>query len=159
MTSRVTDHEWLLGVLADRLDHSLAELLARSMEERGCGLTVHSRVAQLRDEGHVIVHQRIAGAERGHAHVYRLVGSLPAPGAAEPQQPTPGAGSEAPSAQSGPETDGGRPDPIQGSSVAGRDLRISREHMADGSGPDCGDGQLSLIASPSRGAYDQERAA
>lgn len=69
----MTDCEFILDVLGDGEEHSLAELLTRSMAERGCGLTVHSRVAQLRTRGHVIEHATVKGAERGHGHTYRLV--------------------------------------------------------------------------------------
>lgn len=69
----MTDCDFILDVLGDGEEHSLAELLSRSMSERGCGLTVHSRVAQLRTRGHVIEHATVKGAERGHGHTYRLV--------------------------------------------------------------------------------------
>lgn len=69
----MTDCEFILDVLGDGEEHTLAELLSRSMDERGCGLTVHSRVAQLRTRGHVIEHATVKGADRGHGHTYRLV--------------------------------------------------------------------------------------
>lgn len=71
----MTDREWLLSVLADGRPHTLAYLLARSMNERGCGLTVHSRVAEARKLGYVIEHARVPGEERGHGHTYTLVSS------------------------------------------------------------------------------------
>lgn len=71
----MNDREFLLAVLADGRPHSLAEILSRSMNERGCGLTVHSRVADLRKHGYTIEHGRVEGAERGHAHTYLLVSS------------------------------------------------------------------------------------
>ena len=89
----MTDREWLLSVLADGREHSLADLLARSVAERGCGLTVHSRVAELRKHGHVVEHRRIAGFTRGYAHLYRLASSprqeLPYPH--DDASPAPGA--------------------------------------------------------------------
>jgi hypothetical protein len=72
----VTDAQFILSVLEDGQKHSQADLLRRSFEERGCGLTVHSRIADLRKD-HVIVCERVPGASRGHAWVYQLVGSLP----------------------------------------------------------------------------------
>lgn len=77
----MTDAEFILDVLGDGEEHSLAEILTRSMDDRGCGLTVHSRVAELRKKGYAIEHLTVKGAERGHAHTYRLI-SAPAPAAA-----------------------------------------------------------------------------
>jgi hypothetical protein len=71
----VTDAAFILSVLADGQKHSQADLLRRSFEERGHGLTVHSRVADLRGKGHYIVCERVPGADRGHAWVYQLVAS------------------------------------------------------------------------------------
>lgn len=71
----MTDCEFLLDILSDHSWHSTAEILRYSMEERGCGLTVHSRVAELRDprkRGLRIEYRRVAG-ERAAAHQYRLV--------------------------------------------------------------------------------------
>lgn len=87
----MTDAEFILDVLGDGEEHSLAEILSRSMNERGCGLTTHSRVADLRKQGHVIEHLTVKGAERGHAHTYRLV-SLAEPKAKN--APTIGAGGD-----------------------------------------------------------------
>ena len=72
----MTDAAFILAVLEDGLPHSHADLLHRSFTERGCGMTIHSRIAGLRDKGHVIECRRIPGAERGHAWTYRLLGSL-----------------------------------------------------------------------------------
>ena len=73
----MTDAQFLLSILEDGLPHSHADLLHRSFTERGCGLTVHSRIADLRAKGHTIACDRVPGAERGHAWTYRLLGSLP----------------------------------------------------------------------------------
>ena len=73
----MTDAQFLLSILEDGLPHSHADLLHRSSTERGCGLTVHSRIADLRAKGHTIACDRVPGAERGHAWTYRLLGSLP----------------------------------------------------------------------------------
>jgi hypothetical protein len=54
---RPTDTEWLLSVLADGRAHTHTEILSRSFAARGCGLTIHSRISDLRDAkhgGHVI---------------------------------------------------------------------------------------------------------
>jgi hypothetical protein len=87
----MTDCEFLLEVLADGREHTLTDILRASIEQRGHGLTVHSRVADLRARGHEIEHVTIAGAQRGAGHAYRLrVASL-----AEPEAlpaPTLGAG-------------------------------------------------------------------
>jgi hypothetical protein len=71
----VTDLEFLLEVLADGELHSTSEILARSIEERGHGLTVHSRISDLRGRGHKVEHLTRQGAQRGHANVYRLISS------------------------------------------------------------------------------------
>lgn len=72
----MTDADFLLSVLEDNQPHSQSELLARSFNERGCGLTVHSRIADLRRKGHVIVCERVEGKTRGQAWRYQLLGSL-----------------------------------------------------------------------------------
>lgn len=72
----MTDLEFVLSVLTDGELHTHAEILRRSFDERGHGLTVHSRVSQLRTERHcVIEHVTIQGASRGHASAYRLLSS------------------------------------------------------------------------------------
>lgn len=47
----MTDKRFLLAVLSDRREHRLSEILRRSFAERGCGMTVHSRAADLRRDG------------------------------------------------------------------------------------------------------------
>jgi hypothetical protein len=71
----VTDAAFILSVLEDGERHSQAELLRRSFQERGCGLTVHSRISSLRGEGHVITCEHVKGAQRGEAWVYQLLAS------------------------------------------------------------------------------------
>jgi hypothetical protein len=68
-----TDAAFLLRVLSDGRPHSLNEILQASFAERGCGLTVHSRAASLRAQGHNIVNKHIRGAQRGASSVYWLV--------------------------------------------------------------------------------------
>lgn len=85
--SYVTDGGFLLAVLADGGWHTLTEILARSFRDRGCGLTVHSRAAELRRHGHVIENRigrtPIAGpGRRGferHVSSYRLVARAASP--------------------------------------------------------------------------------
>lgn len=54
ITAPTTDNAFLLSVLADGRWHTLTEILSRSFADRGVGLTVHSRAAELRRAGHVI---------------------------------------------------------------------------------------------------------
>jgi len=68
-----TDAAFLLRVLSDGRPHSLNEILQASFAERGCGLTVHSRAADLRNQGHLIVNERVKGAERGASSTYRRI--------------------------------------------------------------------------------------
>lgn len=51
---RQTDATWLEQVLSDGERHSHSEILSRSYVERGCGLTVNSRAADLRKRGRVV---------------------------------------------------------------------------------------------------------
>ena len=68
-----TDAAFLLRVLSDGRPHALNEILQRSFAERGCGLTVHSRISSLREKGHTIINERVPGAKRGAGSTYRLV--------------------------------------------------------------------------------------
>lgn len=71
-----TDCAFLFSVLSDGLPHTLNEIHRRSFSERGCGLTVHSRVSDLRTKhGYVIEHLTIPNASRGEGHAYQLVSS------------------------------------------------------------------------------------
>ena len=76
----MTDREFLLKVLGDYQPHTLNEILSLSLAERGCGLTVHSRAADLRRDGYLISNKALGGRRRGS--VYRLEGRKPcsAPG-------------------------------------------------------------------------------
>lgn len=75
----MTDCEFLLEQLADGREHTLTDLLRASIDQRGHGLTVHSRVSDLRRQGHDVEHVTIPGAERGAGHAYRLVLAKPEP--------------------------------------------------------------------------------
>jgi hypothetical protein len=68
---RMTDGEFVLSVLSDGHWHSLNDVLRESFAERGCGLTLHSRVADLRKQGHVIEWRKVG--PRGAGSQYRLV--------------------------------------------------------------------------------------
>ena len=111
MWQSMTDTQFLLSVLNDGKPHSLNEILLRSLKERGCGLTVHSRAADLRkslrEEGYTVVNTKKGW--RGNGSLYQLVplretptlgaGSLGAdepfaPGQAE-DAPSPGGASDA----------------------------------------------------------------
>jgi hypothetical protein len=85
----MTDCEFLLEVLADGREHTLTDILRASIDQRGHGLTVHSRVADLRTRGHEIEHVTIPGAQRGAGHAYRLhIASLAEPEALPAPTPT-----------------------------------------------------------------------
>lgn len=71
----MTDNAFLLTVLSDGKWHSNTEILTASLEERGCGLTVHSRASDLRKRGYVIETNTKRPANRRVAF-YRLVGTL-----------------------------------------------------------------------------------
>lgn len=72
----MTDAQFLLEVLSDGEPHSSAEILRRSFEERGHGLMVHSRAADLRKSGHIITCEHVPGKRRGDGWEYQLLGSL-----------------------------------------------------------------------------------
>jgi hypothetical protein len=67
-----TDADFLLRCLSDGQPHTLNELLARSFAERGCGLTVHSRAADLRKRGHTIINKFGGMRNRRPVSVYQL---------------------------------------------------------------------------------------
>lgn len=77
----MTDVAYLLSVLQDGEPHSSTEILRRSFDDRGHGLMVHSRVADLRAQGHQIACERVPGKRRGDAFRYTLspTGSLVEP--------------------------------------------------------------------------------
>lgn len=74
-TRPMTDAEYLLMLLKEHAPTpvTLNEILQRSLRDRGCGLTVHSRAAELRAKGWDIQNVRIPGAKRGNASAYKLV--------------------------------------------------------------------------------------
>jgi hypothetical protein len=66
----VSDSDFLLRVLQDGGWHSRDSILARSFAERGCGLTIHSRAADLRRKGYSVEVDVRGGTRR--ASFYRL---------------------------------------------------------------------------------------
>lgn len=69
----MTDCDFVAEILADGEWHSLGEILERSIRERGCGLTVHSRVSDLRKRGLVIENRTGANGAGRRDSSYRLV--------------------------------------------------------------------------------------
>lgn len=86
LRGKETDADFLLRVLRDGRPHNLNEILRRSMAERGCGITVHSRASSLRKRGYDIRNWK--DGQRGNGSWYRLVGTLEG-GALEPQPSAP----------------------------------------------------------------------
>jgi hypothetical protein len=69
----MSDADFMLNILKDGREYTTGEILAYSIHERGCGLTVHSRAAELRKRGHSIV-TRCLGRKNGRSiYAYRLV--------------------------------------------------------------------------------------
>ncbi len=67
----MTDAEFVLDCLRRGGWWSLNDLLRASLAVRGCGLTVHSRVSDLRAAGHVVEHRMVG--RRGDGSQYRLL--------------------------------------------------------------------------------------
>ena len=69
----MTDNDWLLKQLREAAGGwvSQDELIRRSQNERGHGLTVHSRIADLRKQGHTITNMLRARGDRRQSF-YRL---------------------------------------------------------------------------------------
>lgn len=99
----MTDCEFLLAVLQDGRPHTQAELLKLSLESRGCGLTIHSRVADLRKKGYDVRCTHVPGENRGRAWAYTL---------REPAVPSP-AGSRSAHAQPASAVAEAEPCPLQ----------------------------------------------
>jgi hypothetical protein len=143
MSGRLRDSDWLLGVLSDGKPHSHAELMRRSMDERGHGFTPHSRAADLRKLGHDVQVQVWRANGRAHSS-YRLVLRVE---------------SQSPSLPTGGHSCGSTGQTVAPSSqptTTGVSPSASRPD-ADSAGVGCvdGDGQLALLDPPTRGAYDE----
>jgi hypothetical protein len=108
---RRTDVQFLIDVLADGGWHSNTEILRRSVDERGVGMTVHSRISDVRKrgerDGFTVEHRRVDG-ERGDAYQYRL---RRAAALAEPETRTTPHRQPVPVSASAQPARGGAPDP------------------------------------------------
>lgn len=71
----MTDTDFLAEILADGCWHSHTQILDLSLTLRGCGLTVHSRAADLRKRGHV-VETRLERDQRGRCLSFYRLGAL-----------------------------------------------------------------------------------
>lgn len=69
----MTDAAFLYHVLEDGKWHGQAEIIARSITERGCGLTVHSRAADLRKKGCIVECELRRNGHGRALSYYRLV--------------------------------------------------------------------------------------
>jgi hypothetical protein len=69
----VTDSAFLFHVLEDGKWHGQSQIIAQSMVERGCGLTVHSRASDLRKQGCVIECELRRNGHGRALSYYRLV--------------------------------------------------------------------------------------
>lgn len=78
----MTDSEFLLAVLRERPDQwvAQADIIERSQQERGYGITVHSRASDLRKLGYDVENQVVRGWDGYHrkpvgraVSYYRLV--------------------------------------------------------------------------------------
>ena len=72
----MTDNDYLLNILSDGEWHGRDDIIGYSFFDRGCGLTVHSRAADLRAKGHIIECKTGPGKRR--QSFYRLVAPLEA---------------------------------------------------------------------------------
>jgi len=69
-TAPETDCAFLLRMLSDGVPRTLNDIIGRSFKERGCGLTVHSRAADLRRQGFNVVNWK--DGVRGDGSWYQL---------------------------------------------------------------------------------------
>jgi hypothetical protein len=69
------DSDWLAAYLSDGLEHELSAIIRRSQEVRGYGLTVHSRVSDLRRAGHTIMQRSVVVDGRRRSY-YRMVSPM-----------------------------------------------------------------------------------
>jgi hypothetical protein len=68
----VTDTAFVLAQLGDG-PRTTMQLITASIYERGCGLTAHSRVADLRRDGHDIRCARIGSRDGRGVYEYTLI--------------------------------------------------------------------------------------
>jgi hypothetical protein len=72
----MTDTDFLLSTLEDGQWHSHSEILSWSFADRGHGLTIHSRAADLRKRGYVVEVDLRRNESGRVVSFYRLVGRL-----------------------------------------------------------------------------------
>jgi hypothetical protein len=75
-THRATDAVWLADFLKDGREHELSDIIACSQNERGHGLTVHSRISDLRIKHGYDIVQRSARRNGRAVSFYRMVGKM-----------------------------------------------------------------------------------
>lgn len=129
----VTDNDFLYSVLEDGAWHGHVEILAESIRQRGHGMTVHSRAADLRKRGHRVETRLERNTNGRTLSFYRLV-TLD-----EPDMAAIGKSQRVSGSSSVPATDGAQ---HQDSPVT----LLPAEST----------GTLQLFDSPSRGAYGNE---
>ena len=88
----VTDADFLRSILDDGDWHSQAEIIARSITERGHGLTVHSRAATLREHGYTVECEVRRNGNGRPLSFYRIV-TLDEPAVAVGEDPPAGSSS------------------------------------------------------------------
>ena len=99
--SQMRDADFLHHVLSDNLWHAWDEIMRRSAVERGCGLTIHSRAAELRKCG-LVIECRSERVNRRSISLYRLVPLDATEDTTEGLTPLPIPSSRASVASSGP---------------------------------------------------------
>lgn len=109
-----SDTDYLAHVLADGEWHSRDEILAQSMRERGCGLTVHSRAADLRKRGVTVLCDTENNTTNRRISFYRIVEARGGHGTqGEPAAPSSSSGVETPAAKDGALSEAQtNPDPV-----------------------------------------------
>lgn len=111
---RMDDTDFLHHVLSDGQWHRQMDVLAESGRVRGCGMTVHSRAATLRERGFVVVNrQHVENGRR--VSEYRLLGAV-----REGEVAADGGSADSASPLGLPPTESGPlPSALEGSSEAG----------------------------------------
>ena len=103
--NRATDTDFLAAALADGEWHAHQDILERSFRERGCGLTIHSRAATLRQRGYA-VQQRSERADGGRVRSFYRIVAWPLEASDATTSPSPGVVPPTSDASSGPDTTG-----------------------------------------------------
>lgn len=79
-----TDCDFLLAVLSDGQKHSRNHILHMSLQERGCGITCHSRASELRKKGYGI---EVTGVPHRPRDTYYQLVSFPREQVPSPPSP------------------------------------------------------------------------